>query len=104
MEITRVDVNDLIRDIASTYSSTLAQKGVQLVLDCPKPVPDAMTDPDRIEQVLIILLDNASRYTPEGGTITIAARNMKEKIVLSVADTGCGMCGDGSTHGSPVWS
>lgn len=91
MEITRVDVNDLIRDIASTYSSTLAQKGVQLVLDCPKPVPDAMTDPDRIEQVLIILLDNASRYTPEGGTITIAARNMKEKIVLSVADTGCGI-------------
>ena len=89
MEITRVDVNELVQDIASAYSSTLADKGVNLVLDCPRPVPDAMTDPDRIEQVLVILLDNASRYTPKGGTITISARNGKEKIQLSVTDTGC---------------
>ena len=61
------------------------------MLDCPRPVPDAMTDPDRIEQVLVILLDNASRYTPKGGTITISARNAKEKIQLSVTDTGCGI-------------
>ena len=54
MEITRVDVNELVQDIASAYSSTLADKGVNLVLDCPRPVPDAMTDPDRIEQVLVI--------------------------------------------------
>ncbi|MBS7356356.1 MAG: HAMP domain-containing protein [Eubacteriales bacterium] len=91
MEITRVDVNELVQDIASAYSSTLADKGVNLVLDCPRPVPDAMTDPDRIEQVLVILLDNASRYTPKGGTITISARNAKEKIQLSVTDTGCGI-------------
>lgn len=91
MEITRVDVNELVQDIASAYSSTLADKGVNLVLDCPRPVPDAMTDPDRIEQVLVILLDNASRYTPKGGTITISARNGKEKIQLSVTDTGCGI-------------
>ncbi len=91
MEIIRVDVNELVQDIASAYSSTLADKGVNLVLDCPRPVPDAMTDPDRIEQVLVILLDNASRYTPKGGTITISARNAKEKIQLSVADTGCGI-------------
>ena len=91
MEITRVDVNELVQDIASAYSSTLADKGVNLVLDCPRPVPDAMTDPDRIEQVLVILLDNASRYTPKGGTITISAHNAKEKIQLSVTDTGCGI-------------
>lgn len=91
MEIARVDVNELVQDIASAYSSTLADKGVELVLDCPRPVPDAMTDPDRIEQVLVILLDNASRYTPKGGTITISARNAKDKIRLSVTDTGCGI-------------
>lgn len=91
MEITRVDVNELVQDIASAYSSTLASKGIELVLDCPRPVPDAMTDPDRIEQVLVILLDNASRYTPKGGTITLSARNTKEKICLCVTDTGCGI-------------
>lgn len=91
MEIARVDVNELVQDIASAYSSTLASKGIDLVLDCPRPVPDAMTDPDRIEQVLVILLDNASRYTPQGGTITLSARNAKDKIRLSVSDTGCGI-------------
>lgn len=91
MEISRVDVNELVRDIAGAYSSTLASKGINLVLDCPRPVPDAMTDPDRIEQVLVILLDNASKYTPEGGTITISARNAKERIHISVTDTGCGI-------------
>ena len=48
------EVNELVQDIASAYSSTLADKGVNLVLDCPRPVPDAMTDPDRKEQVLVI--------------------------------------------------
>ncbi len=91
MEISRVDVNELVQDIASAYSSTLASKGIELVLDCPRPVPDAMTDPDRIEQVLVILLDNASRYTPKGGTITLSARNTKEKIHICVTDTGCGI-------------
>ena len=91
MEVVRVNLNDLIQDIASGYSGTARQKGIDLVVDCPKPVPDAMTDPDRIEQVLIILIDNAMRYTPEGGSITIGLRNTKESIVLTVEDTGCGI-------------
>ncbi len=91
MEVVRVDLNTLIRDIASGYSGTAHQKGIELVVDSPEPVPDAMTDPDRIEQVLIILIDNAMRYTPEGGTITIGMRNAKESIVLTVTDTGCGI-------------
>ena len=91
MEVVRVDLNTLIRDIASGYSGTAHQKGIELVVDSPEPVPDAMTDPDRIEQVLIILMDNAMRYTPEGGTITIGMRNAKESIVLTVKHTGCGI-------------
>ena len=91
MEVVRVDLNTLIRDIASGYSGPAHQKGIDLIVDAPKPVPDAMTDPDRIEQVLIILIDNAMRYTPEGGTITIGMCNAKDAIVLTVTDTGCGI-------------
>lgn len=98
MEISRVDVNELLQDIAGAYSAQLAKKGVELILDDPKPVPDAMTDPDRIEQVLVILLDNASRFTPKGGSITIGARNTKDKIVISVADTGCGIAQNELEH------
>ena len=51
---------------------------------------DALTDPDRIEQVLIILLDNAIHYTPEGGRITLRLRS-GERLLVSVEDNGCGI-------------
>ncbi len=98
MEVVQVDINTLVRDIVSGYSGPAQKKGIDLVIDCPKPVPDAMTDPDRIEQVLIILIDNAMRYTPENGTITIGVRNTKESIVLTVADTGCGIAENDLPH------
>ena len=98
MEVVRVDMNTLIRDIASGYSGPARQKGIELVVDSPKPVPDEMTDPDRIEQVLIILIDNAMRYTPEGGTITIGMCNAKDSIILTVTDTGCGISKDDLPH------
>ena len=51
---------------------------------------DGLTDPDRIEQVLIILIDNAMRYTPEGGSIKIKLRS-GERLIISVQDNGCGI-------------
>jgi len=53
-------------------------------------MPDALTDPDRVEQVLVILIDNAMRYTPEGGSITLRVRN-SYRLIVSVEDTGCGI-------------
>lgn len=91
MELVRVDLYALVNDIAGGYSASLANKGVHLVVDCPRPVPDCMTDPDRIEQVVVILLDNAVRYTPEGGTITIGLRNRQKHVELMVEDTGIGI-------------
>ncbi len=89
MELSRVDIHALINDLAASYSATAKQHGIELIVDA-LDTPDALTDPDRIEQVLIILLDNAMRYTPEGGSITISLRNGK-RMLLSVSDTGCGI-------------
>ena len=51
-----------------------------------------MTDEDRVEQLLVILIDNAMHYTPQGGSITIrAAETAGERILVTVADTGCGI-------------
>lgn len=91
MELVKVDLFRLVSETAGRYAATVADKGVQLVVDCPRPVPDCMTDPDRIEQVLVILLDNAVRYTPEGGTITIGLRDRAKHVELTVEDTGCGI-------------
>ena len=90
VEITRVDMNELLSDVVSGYTAAAEQKGINITLDARQAV-DALTDPDRIEQVLIILLDNAMRFTPELGTISIRVQAGKEHMLLSVEDTGAGI-------------
>lgn len=89
MELSRVDVDELVKDLVQGYQGTAAQKGIKLLVDAPD-MPDALTDPDRVEQVLVILIDNAMRYTPEGGSITLRVRN-SHRLIVSVEDTGCGI-------------
>ena len=90
MEVSRVNLCELLDDLVSSYARTAEQKGIHLVKDCRTSVVDALTDPDRIEQVLVILLDNAMRYTSEGGTITLRLRS-GERFLVSVEDNGCGI-------------
>ncbi len=90
MEASRVNLCELLDDLVNSYIRAAEQKGIHLVKDCRTAVVDALTDPDRIEQVLVILLDNAMRYTPEGGTITLRLRS-GEKFLISVEDNGCGI-------------
>ena len=74
---------------------------VSIQTDVPDDLPRVMADPGSLEQVLVNLLDNAVKYTPEGGQITVAARRIpaakdgtpaqQDGIELSVADTGIGI-------------
>lgn len=89
MELTRVDVDELVNDLVQGYKATAAKRGIELKVDAPD-MPDAFTDPDRVEQVLVILIDNAMRYTPQGGSITLRVKNA-DRLMVSVADTGCGI-------------
>ena len=89
MELSRVNLEELINDVAMGYASTAQSKGITLDVDCDHTV-DGLTDPDRIEQVLVILIDNAMRYTPEGGSIKIKLRS-GERLIISVQDNGCGI-------------
>ncbi|HHC08087.1 MAG TPA: ATP-binding protein, partial [Actinobacteria bacterium] len=54
-------------------------------------VGTVVTDPDRIAQILANLLDNALRYTPEGGTVTVTLARDDGVVRLAVADTGPGI-------------
>jgi len=89
MELVEVDINEILSDIRQSYAQEAAQHGITLELDAPK-LPHVVTDPDRIEQLLVILLDNAMHYTPEGGTITILAED-GPRVSISVRDTGVGI-------------
>ncbi len=87
-----VPLDDLISDLAEKYSATAEEKGQKfnLMFD-PMSCPQVFSNADRVEQVLVILLDNAMKYTPEGGEIFLNARWNESHVVLSVKDTGIGI-------------
>lgn len=98
MEVSAVNLEDLLQDTKQSYQNEAAQRGIDLKLDA-KGVPYAMTDEDRVEQLLVILLDNAMHYTPKGGSITISATETTgDRILVTVTDTGCGIAENDLPH------
>ena len=65
----------------------------EFVVDIPQAIPDLWADRDKVGEILINLLDNAIKYSPRGGTITISAHDEPdgERVVISVADQGMGI-------------
>lgn len=64
---------------------------VSIECDLPKGEVEATFDRDRAFQAASILLDNAVRYTPEGGNVTVGVREDGERVALEVSDTGVGI-------------
>jgi len=66
-------------------------KGIRLTFDCPESLPKVLADQSQFEQVLLNLLDNAIKYTPDGGDVTVHAQQTGERIQISIRDTGIGI-------------
>jgi len=69
-----------------------------LVVDFPTEFPLIDADPERLQQVLRQLLDNAAKYSPEGGMIVLHGKLDGEKVVISVADEGIGIAPEDLNH------
>jgi PAS domain S-box-containing protein len=65
--------------------------GIRLDVDAPPDLPAVSVDRSQIERVITNLVTNATRATPAGGAITVAAAQRGEEIAISVADTGTGI-------------
>ena len=86
---------DLIHETYSAYAEDYQQT---FVYDMPETLPDVLGNPDRTQQVLIALLDNAFKYTPEGGTVTLSARIDGPVVRVTVRDTGIGISAEDLPH------
>lgn len=79
---------DVIEQLRDRYTS----KSQKLETDIPQDLPCVYADPERMRQVLVNLLDNAIKYTPAGGTISVAGlHRTTQKIQFSIGDTGPGI-------------
>ena len=97
----------LLERVAQTYQHAAAQAGVDLRIDVAAELPEICVDVEQITRALSNLVSNALRYTPDGGSITLAAKeigdfeqaqspisNLQSPLVFTVSDTGAGIAAE----------
>jgi PAS domain S-box-containing protein len=90
VNLSATDVRDVVGEAIETVQGAGAN-GHRFVVDLPdEPLP-ATADRDKLRQVCSILLDNALRYSPDGGTVTVGVERKQDTVEVSVADEGIGI-------------
>jgi two-component system phosphate regulon sensor histidine kinase PhoR len=103
LNVARLDAGDLSVNLGPTNVTDLAEQvvasarasgnanGHRFVLDLPPEPLRAEADPDKLRQVFSILLDNALKYSPDGGTVTVGATRRDQSVEVRVVDQGIGI-------------
>jgi signal transduction histidine kinase/DNA-binding NarL/FixJ family response regulator len=92
IEVQRLELQETVVDIVRTLRTSIEEKGIALDAEVPHTLPAVAADPARVRQVLTNLVDNAQKFTPAGGSISIRAGVFDDRFVcVSVADTGRGI-------------
>jgi anti-sigma regulatory factor (Ser/Thr protein kinase) len=89
--------SDAIVYAVNTLQEAATAKGITLSSDVGCGLPSVYADPARVRQILIILVDNAIKFTPAKGRVTVRARILEEdpnRLLLEVSDSGCGISPD----------
>ncbi|GAG29885.1 unnamed protein product, partial [marine sediment metagenome] len=86
-----VDAVSLLRDIGYEMTPVALRDGYSLTVDLPSSNPVVSADRDRFRQVVMNLLNNALKFTPPGGEITLRAREEGANLSVEVQDTGPGI-------------
>jgi signal transduction histidine kinase len=84
----------LLQDIKKAYNHQAKQKKVALSLKVAADLPEIEIDPQRMREVISNILDNALRYTPEGGNISLSAEIVENSIEMKFRDSGPGVAAD----------
>jgi signal transduction histidine kinase len=89
-----VTAADLVRGVGEDAKALAAIKSIRVSCAVPREAIHIRGDPDRLRQVLLIVLDNACRYTPPDGEISITLTSARPYAVVTVRDTGIGIPSD----------
>ena len=84
------DLCQLAREVVELYEYVAEEKKITVRTELPQPC-EAPVDRTRMRQVFANLLDNAIKYTPAGGSVTISVRDEPGRVVVSFRDTGIGI-------------
>jgi signal transduction histidine kinase/PAS domain-containing protein len=91
LETETVAVEGMLHAVLTLTRERARNREIELRLRCPSDIGGIEADERRLKQALFNLVTNAIRFTPPGGTVTIAAARDGDDLLLSVADTGIGI-------------
>jgi heavy metal sensor kinase len=97
LELSHFDFSELVRTTVEHMRLLVDEKNLVLKVEAAEPV-NVEGDPSRLQQVVVNLLDNAIKYTPEGGEVKVSVRAEANNAVLTITDTGIGISEEGKAH------
>ncbi|MBI5587772.1 MAG: PAS domain-containing sensor histidine kinase [Deltaproteobacteria bacterium] len=89
-----VDIGDLVLTTAKGFEKQARDKGITISSELPDKLFRVLGDRDRLEQVVVNLLDNAIKYTPSGGKVSVSAFISDGWVKVDIRDTGIGIPSD----------
>ena len=92
MQSAEVDIALLLGDVMRSMQMLAKRKQINLKSEIPTPVPSVTGDYMRLRQVLVIILDNAIKFSPEQGTVVVAVK-VEENLHIEIQDNGPGFGG-----------
>jgi len=96
IELQCTSLSDAVVYAVNTLQGAANAKGITLTSEIELRLPSVCADPTRIRQILIILLENAMKFTPANGAVKVRVRVFRDPnlLVLEVSDSGCGISPD----------
>jgi signal transduction histidine kinase len=91
-------LTELVQDIGQKYFIIAEQKGIRFVCLLPRDLPLTRADIALIDRVVQNLVDNAIKFTPAGGTVTIELRQRTGAVEVLISDTGAGIAEEDIPH------
>jgi len=91
LQLEPANLSDVLEAVLAIIQPQAEGKGVSFSTALPPGLPAILADPDRLEQVLLNLLDNALKFTPAAGRVTVSAAVQGQMVEVAVADTGIGI-------------
>lgn len=91
---TNVDIKRLLEEAADKLRPIMKQRSMTFEVSLSEKLGEARLDKDKVSGMVVNLLGNAAKYTPEGGTVTLAAVRQDDELKIEIRDTGVGIAED----------
>ncbi len=91
LNLNEVDIIYLVEETSLTLIDYIKSKSIDLIIDPEVEEKVILCDSYEIERCIVNLVSDAAKFTPEGGSITISIKDLDDKVMISVLDTGVGI-------------